>query len=316
MRTGLIFVVVLAGLAALAAPASASFPGRNGAIAYAWTGESAYRAGPTATSIRTVDPRTGRVRVLRDCPLRDDGLRTVFTDCSVGGPRYSPDGGRIAFPMSRVMLEGTTPRSQPGLGTMAPDGGGFEEHPTATGPWRALAWSPAGDRLLAERLPGGDGGIFLAAPDGAELGELTPGPASAPDWASTGQIAFARSDVYVMRVGGAPRRLTHRGGLSPSWSPDGKRLAFVREAAGRADVHVVRRDGHGLRRVTRRGGYAPAWSPDGRWIAFLRRGDVHVVRSSGGALRRLVNAPSRDSFDTRGGFATSLDWQPLPRRGR
>jgi len=90
----------------------------------------------------------------------------------------------------------------------------------------------------------------------------------------------------------------------------------VREAAGRADVYVVRRDGHGLRRRTRRGGYAPAWSPDGRWIAFLRRGDVHVVRSSGGALRRLVNAPSRDAFDTRGGFATSLDWQPLPRRGR
>jgi len=139
MRTGLIFVVVLAGLAALAGPASASFRGRHGAIAYAWTGESAYRAGPTATTIRTVDPRTGRVCVLRDCPLRDDGLRTFFTDCSVGSPRYSPDGGRIAFPMSRVVLEDTTPRSQPELGTMASDGGGFEEHPTSSGPWRALA---------------------------------------------------------------------------------------------------------------------------------------------------------------------------------
>jgi Tol biopolymer transport system component len=90
----------------------------------------------------------------------------------------------------------------------------------------------------------------------------------------------------------------------------------VREAAGRADVFVIRRDGRGLRRLTRRGGYAPAWSPDGRWIAFLRRGDIHVVRSSGGARRRLVNAPSRDALDTRGEFATSLDWQPLPRRGR
>jgi dipeptidyl aminopeptidase/acylaminoacyl peptidase len=316
MRRWLIFLVAPAALVAAAEPASASFPGRNGVIVYAWTGASAYRAGPTATSIRTVDPRTKRVRVLRDCPLRDDALRTVFTDCSVGSPRYSADGQRMAFPMSRVLLEGTTPRSQPGLGTMASHGAGFEEHPTSSAPWRALAWSPAGDRLLAERLPGGDGGIFLAALDGTELGELVAEPATAPDWASTGQIAFARSDVYVMRLGGAPRRLTHRGGLSPSWSPDGKRLAFVREAAGRADVFVIRRGGRGLRRLTRRGGYAPAWSPDGRWIAFLRRGDIHVVRSSGGALRRLVNAPARDSFDTRGGFATSLDWQPLPRRGR
>ena len=56
--------------------ASASFPGRNGKIAYLWIGESAYRAGPTATSIRTVDPRTGVVRVLRDCPRRADAPST------------------------------------------------------------------------------------------------------------------------------------------------------------------------------------------------------------------------------------------------
>jgi hypothetical protein len=94
-------------------------------------------------------------------------------------------------------------------------GAGFEEHPTSSAPWRALAWSPAGDRLLAERLPGAGGsgatGIFLASADGAELGELTPGPASAPDWALTGQIAFARSDVHVMRVGGVPRSRTAAG---------------------------------------------------------------------------------------------------------
>jgi Tol biopolymer transport system component len=317
---GLALLLVPAFVCAPAVPAAASFPGRNGTIVYAWTGESAYRAGPTATSIRRVDPRSGRVRVLRDCPLRTDALRTFFTDCSVGSPRYSPDGRRIAFPSSRAVLEGTTVRAQPGLGTMASDGTGFEERAIADGQWRTLAWSPAADRLLVERLPGSGGpagaGIFLASLEGAELRRVASPGAATPDWAATGRIAFAHRDLYVTRLGGTSRRLTHRGGLSPSWSPDGRRLAFVRERAGRADVYVVHRNGGGLRRLTWRGGYAPCWSPDGRWIAFIRADDVYVVRSTGGGRRRLVNAPSRDSFDLRGEFATSLDWQPLPRRSQ
>jgi uncharacterized iron-regulated membrane protein len=81
------FVAVLVLVWATAGPAWASFPGRNGKIVYEWQGESAYRAGPTATSIRAVDPRNGRVRVLRDCPLRTDGWPSSFKDCTVSRPR-------------------------------------------------------------------------------------------------------------------------------------------------------------------------------------------------------------------------------------
>ena len=78
----------------------ATFPGANGSIVYEWVGESAYRAGPTASSIRAVDPISGVVRVLRDCPLRFGP--TSYTDCSVGSPRYSPDGQTIAFTTVRI----------------------------------------------------------------------------------------------------------------------------------------------------------------------------------------------------------------------
>jgi dipeptidyl aminopeptidase/acylaminoacyl peptidase len=221
---------------------------------------------------------------------------------------------------------------------MGSDGAGFQEHAAGNTYW-SLAWSPAGNQLLLQRvLDGPDSfrppdfskpsAIFLPAPDGTELSQVTSAGTSTPDWATTGEIAFTRarndpscfacSDLHVMRLGGTPRRLTYRSGSSPSWSPHGTKLTFVRAdhsrvTVVRTDVYVVGRDGHGLRRLTRRGGYAPAWSPDGKWIAFGRANDLYVVRAAGGGLRRLVNAPTRDALDPRGGFVTALDWQPLPR---
>jgi dipeptidyl aminopeptidase/acylaminoacyl peptidase len=318
---GWVSVAVLVALCAVPGSAWASFPGRNGAIVYGWSGEGTYRGGPTATSIRAVDPRSGRVRVLRDCPLRSD-VPVQYTDCSVYGPRYSPDGLRIAFPSARTGLDsmGHPSQSERGLTTMASDGTGLEFY--ATGHvYSQVAWAPTGDRLLLVRSVGsiGPNASFLASLDGTELGQITPESTREPDWSSRGQIAFTRSadpcpgfpgcdDIYVTRLGGTPRRLTYRGGHSPSWSPHGKKLAFVRSVSGRGEVFLVGRDGRGLRRLTYRGGYSPAWSPDGRWIAFIRNGDLHVVRTNGRGLRRLVDAPFEELV------GTSLDWQALPPR--
>jgi TolB protein len=71
----------------------------------------------------------------------------------------------------------------------------------------------------------------------------------------------------------------------PAWSPDGRRLAFVRVRGGRSDIYVVNRDGSGLRRLAHAitfrpmpgssSGFAanPAWSPDGQKIAFMSNRD-------------------------------------------
>ena len=321
---------LLLSIGLTAGSAWASFPGSNGHIVYGWLGESAYRAGPTETSIRTVDPRSRRVRVVRDCPLRTDEWRALFTDCSVWGPRYSPSGRRIAFATIETVADLSLDppwRSRPGLATIAPDGGDLTEHPTATR-YPALAWSPAGHRLLLQRpldpSSPSRSAIVLASLDGTELTQVTPHDGSMPDWSSAGEIAFTRAapgpscfprcaDVYVTRLGGRPRRLTRRGGDSPSWSPHGTRLAFVRIDRLRrnvytSEIYVVARNGGTPRHLAR--GQGPAWSPDGKWIAFIRWGDIYVIRSSGGRIRRVLDAPSGPHSSLDAPTVTSLDWQP------
>jgi len=322
-------VVVLAAFWAAAEPARASFPGMNGKIAYTWIGESAYRAGPTATSIRSVDVRTRLVQVLRDCPLRPDP-RVIYTDCSVGGPAFAPDGLSLTYPITLITPDftGQQPwRFEPALGTMAPDGTAVEEHATARD-YFAVAWSPAGDQLLLERddaQPGNSQAhaIFLASRDRTELSQVTSVWTQAPDWSVRGEIAFGRylhgqclpmcEDVFITRPGGTTRRLTYRGGSDPSWSPDGRKVAFARRSRGQTNIYIVRRSGRGLRQVTRREGYGPAWSPDGRWIAFTRNGDLHVIRTNGREGRRLVQGGFTEMGE--GPHVTSVDWQALTPRG-
>ena len=71
--------------------------------------------------------------------------------------------------------------------------------------------------------------------------------------------------------GGGRRRLTSSTGEDyPGWSPDGRKIAFVRDGG----VYVVNADGSQERRLTRIGAFLGlAWSPDGRRIAFASRTD-------------------------------------------
>jgi TolB protein len=80
---------------------------------------------------------------------------------------------------------------------------------------------------------------------------------------------------------------------SPSWSPDGKRIAFAARTHGsNFDVYVCRVDGGGLKRLTRSPLVEdhPSWSPDGKRIAFAQahssiRSEVWVMNADGSAPR-------------------------------
>jgi Tol biopolymer transport system component len=65
-------------------------------------------------------------------------------------------------------------------------------------------------------------------------------------------------------------------GIEPTWSPDGKRLAFASTRGGTDGLYaifLINRDGTGLTQITDRGlnAHYPVWSPDGQRLAFSAR---------------------------------------------
>ena len=108
-------------------------------------------------------------------------------------------------------------------------------------------------------------------------------------------------------VAGAIRRLTNNRTWkwSPSWSPDGRHIAFESWSDGKREIYVMDSDGSNHRNLTDHpaGDRYPSWSPDGRHIAFMsgRAGNegIYVMGSDGSNPRRLTAA---------GGWSPS--WSP------
>jgi TolB protein len=128
--------------------------------------------------------------------------------------------------------------------------------------------------------------------------------------AFTGQFT-TMPEVYVVPVnGGQPVQVTNmgaagQGARAPTWSPDGKRLAF----SSGGDVHVTNVDGTGLRNLTDhpKQDVRPAWSPVAGKIAFVSNrdgtGDLYVMDEDGTGLERLtVDVVRRPAGD----------WSPMP----
>jgi Tol biopolymer transport system component len=92
---------------------------------------------------------------------------------------------------------------------------------------------------------------------------------------------------------------------SPSFSPDGRQIAFIWDGVERIypDIYVQLVGGDTPLQLTHhKSGDGvpgpPQWSPDGRGIAFARcdgeRDGVYTVPALGGPERRLTNSPCRD----------------------
>tara|TARA_Y100001968_G_C19437790_1_gene760787 strand:+ start:714 stop:1985 length:1272 start_codon:yes stop_codon:yes gene_type:complete len=94
--------------------------------------------------------------------------------------------------------------------------------------------------------------------------------------------------------------------MSPSWSPDGQKIAYVSFEKKHAHVFVINVESGKRQLITRFSGIngAPAWSPDGRKLALVlsKTGSpkIYQVDLSNGALKQLTFG---DAIDTEPHFA-------------
>jgi WD40-like Beta Propeller Repeat len=271
-------------LLAVATPATATFPGRNGLIAVA--GKSAIWVGQPS----------------------GQGLRALPTPCTTqpcyaAAPAWSPDGERLAFSVIR-------PGSQPQLWIVEADGTGLRQVTGAGG--YDPAWSPDGQRLVfsVDRLDNREchwRDLYTVGADGSGL-ELLIRRGDDPDWSARGEIVFEHMyehwtsgdaaecepghRLVVLRPGERPRRLAS--GSDPSWAPGGRAVAFVGPGGVRRKSVGARGPGRLL--VSRPLLiWEPTWSPDGRSIVYRRSTRLkRVAARTGRPLSLGFDAPGTD----------------------
>lgn len=195
--------------------------------------------------------------------------RLTFGPGGDNSPRWSRDGTRIAFARGGsiyvIDAEGGEPRRI------------FQAQGEATAP-PCLAggfpggWSPDDRQVL-----------YYSASVTRQIAQVC-----AVD-VETGDVTVLVADPPVFNV-------------EPTWSPDGRYIAFRSIRDGNHDVYVLDLETGEERRLTDHPALdiEPNWSPDGEWIVFPSSRDneffdIFIMRADGSDVRRVTTHPAKDS---------------------
>ena len=195
----------------------------------------------------------------------------------------------------------------------------------------SIAWSPEGDRLaLAAKSAGHDVLYILSAENGRILKRFDLGcdALSYPAWSPVSDslvvagLLDGRSDLWLLDAGsGEDHRLTNDNWdeKEPTWSPDGRSIAFASDRSAPVVLRPAREPGHFgwygiyeldvaagvVRRLVDTYGddHSPAYSPDGAKLAFIsdrgRTPNMYVFDTADSSVTRLTDVT---------GAVSSLSW--------
>jgi eukaryotic-like serine/threonine-protein kinase len=238
-------------------------------------------------------------------------LRTTESDSAGGAPPAGSPGGTVASGFARKLVQLSF-------------GEGLEEWP---------AWSPDGKLLAYVAEVDGYRQLFVRPMSGGGERQLTQGrrdhiqPAWSPDGVrlafvrggtATGKLEpsdvdgyyFEGAELWTLELGSGRETRLVDNGFNPSYSPDGRLLAFDALLAGGQRVWVTDTRGRNPRQVTSDSSEAvvhtqPRWSPDGSKLVFRRiektKSDIAVAD----AETRTITLITDDYV-----FDTDPTWSP------
>lgn len=254
--------------------------------------------------------------VLAQVPGHRSTLAYQLTHVDTGEPFPSPDGKQIVF---EITVEGYEQ-----IFIMKSDGTSQKQITRDAANHDSPSWSPDGARIAFASDANEHSVIYMMNVDGTNVERLTGLAADSihPTWsADSSKVIYCADDdlhppkknaseIFSVDVKTKQVATLISGGTNtyPSWSPDGKKIAFRRMIGDmNSEVFVANSDGSDVRNLTNHPAFDgwPAWSPDGTQIAFSSNRNanyqIFVMNADGSDPHLLANTEGR---------ATEPRWSP------
>jgi len=302
-KLGVLGTLVLA----ITLPANASFPGKNGRIAFI-VGPDIYTMNPDGSDVKQ--------------------LTNLGPDSSASWESWSPDGKQFVFNefhppdfLGQLWLMNADGSNQH---LLLADTDFDDERPSFAPDGNSVVFSRC--RLDIEACA-----LFQIEINGGAVRAITDFEQGiqdlSPEYSVDNRLAFTGVGRQGIICGielmnaqqSGPRRLTPAplAPRQPDWSPDGRRIAFSTHCRGgrenfqNEEIWVVDVGGNGLRQLTRNGNdyfsgphdFHPSWSPEGDSIVFERHAPdysssgIFIMRIDGSGNKKVfaLGRPERES---------------------
>ena len=281
--------------------------------------------------------RDGNLEIYSTIPNSGEEINVTNKPEDEYAPSLSPDGKWIAF------LVGDKEKSS--IDVLNLDSGEDKERFTiskGSGKFSTPVWSPDSKRIAyTGKLSGKGSRIYITSIDDspARLSDIE--VTEVGDWSFDGEsVVFSSTDgertgIHVRNPDGVnQRQMTCGKDYHAIWSPDSKKLAFISERDGNADVYVMDRDAMddlcSDKNDSRLEAYQLtetdekesdiSWSPDGKRLVFVSERDgnkeIYIMEESGNKQTRLTynEIPDYDPIWSPDGgtiaFVSELDGDP------